>query len=174
MDSDHRETENPGTAYLGLGSNLGDRERSLRTAIAELRKISRIISVSSIYETDPWGTTPGGKYLNLVAGIDTGLPPAELMTEIIRIEEGMGRKRTRKWEPRIIDIDILFYDDIIIKNKDITIPHPLIAERRFVLIPLVEIAGYFTHPVYDTTVKVLLEKCEDGGTVIEWKNYSDL
>ena len=106
----------------------------------------------------------------MAIGILTELKPSELLAEILRIEKSLGRARKEKWEPRIIDIDILFYGDKIIQEGDISIPHPMIAERRFVLVPMNEIAGGFKHPVYGKTIERLLGICADNGIVSEWKN----
>lgn len=123
------------TCYIGVGSNIGDRQKFIDSSIAELKKV-RGISIrrlSSIYETLPVSDMPQGKYLNGVIEIETGIGPKALLKELNRIEENLGRKRTVKNAPRTIDMDILYYGDERINEKDIVIPHPRIAEREFVL-----------------------------------------
>ncbi len=135
-------------AYLGLGSNLGKRLGNIRSAIAALEQVPGIviIKVSSVYETDPMGNVNQPKFLNSVVEIETRLPATELLLTLQRIEKHMGRKRQRKDEPRIIDLDILYCDQLIVDTKELSIPHPEAAKRAFVLIPLSEIAPNFKDP----------------------------
>jgi 2-amino-4-hydroxy-6-hydroxymethyldihydropteridine diphosphokinase len=152
--------------YLGLGSNLGNREENLQIAqrfIAE--KFGTIISLSSIYETAAWGLTEQNTFLNQVICIETKLPPIEVLQKVLEIEKFMGRIREQKWGARIIDIDILYYASKVILLPDLEIPHPFIQERRFVLVPLCEIAGEFIHPKFKQTNFELLEKCQDSGEI---------
>ncbi len=128
------------TAVLALGSNLGDRERYLRDAIAALSGAS---AMSQVFETDPVGGPDGqGPYLNMVVQIDTDLDPYALLRRCLEIERGALRERGERWGPRTLDIDVLFYDDVRIEEPELTIPHPRLHERRFVLAPLAEVAPH--------------------------------
>ena len=127
--------------YLGLGTNLGDREEHLENALILIeKKIGPILKKSTIHETKAWGNINQPDFLNMVIRIDTGLSPKELLKYCLEIENKLGRVRTEKWGERIIDIDILYYNDLIINEKYLTIPHPYIFDRDFVLNPLKEIA----------------------------------
>lgn len=129
------------TCYIGIGSNLGDRRAYIEKAIEGLRKVEdiKVTRSSAIYETDPVSDIPQGKFLNGVIEIETSLGPEELLKELNRIEGALGRKRTIKNGPRTIDLDILYYGDENINEKDLTIPHPKIQEREFVLKGLKEL-----------------------------------
>jgi 2-amino-4-hydroxy-6-hydroxymethyldihydropteridine diphosphokinase len=145
--------------YLLLGSNLGDRNKNIELAISELKDCGIIISkMSSLYNTKPWGYTEQPDFLNQAIECFTNLGAVELLREIKKIEKKLGRKNNIKYGPRIIDIDIIFYDDLILKSEELTIPHPLMHERYFVLKPLSEIAPDFVHPELKISVKNLLEK----------------
>ena len=132
------------TVYLGVGSNLGDRERYIQQAIRSLRGTSGIFvkKVSSLYDTDPVGGPPQGKFLNGAIELETTLSPRELLTRLKEIEKRAGRKQRVRYGPREIDLDILLYDTLTLQNKDLQIPHPRMFERDFVLAPLREIAGH--------------------------------
>lgn len=121
--------------YIGVGSNLGDRQKNIDIAIGELNKVNgiKVARVSTIYETDPVSDIPQGKYINGVIEIETSLKPAQLLKALNRIEKNLGRERTVKNAPRTIDLDILYYGDKKINEKDLIIPHPKIQEREFVL-----------------------------------------
>ena len=123
------------TCYIGVGSNIGDRQKFIDSSIAELKKVRgvSVTRISSIYETDPVSDIPQGKYLNGVIEIETSIGPEALLKELDRIEEELGRKRPVKNSPRTIDLDILYYGDELINEKNIVIPHPRIADREFVL-----------------------------------------
>jgi 2-amino-4-hydroxy-6-hydroxymethyldihydropteridine diphosphokinase len=125
------------TAYIGLGSNLGDREENLRRALERLGAAR----VSAIRETDPVGVTEQPRFLNAVAELQTDLPPRELLDRLLEIERDLGRDRSNeaRWGPRTIDLDLLLYDDDVIDEPGLTVPHPRLAERRFVLEPLQEL-----------------------------------
>lgn len=129
-------------AYLGLGSNLGDREAMLRAAIAALEAAPgvRVTAISSLYETPPWGPVPQGPYLNACVALETTLSPRELLTLCLVIERDHGRERAIRWGPRTLDMDVLLYGDETINEEGLIVPHPRMSERAFVLVPLAEIA----------------------------------
>jgi len=151
--------------YLSLGSNIGDRERHLRDAIHQLRAHGRVISASSFYETEPVEVTDQAWFLNCAVALESNEAPAQLMTEILSIEKALGRERLQKKGPRTIDIDILLAGDEIVDTADLTIPHPEMAQRRFVLEPLAEIAPEARHPVLKETIRELLAALPPGQTV---------
>jgi deoxyguanosine kinase len=154
--------------YLSLGSNLGNRGSYLDQALGLIaERLGPILKKSSIYETDPWGFTADLPFLNLVIGIDSLLSPEKMIREILTIEEQMGRRRVEGYSSRNIDIDILFYGDRVILDDHLKIPHPLIQERRFILIPLAEIAASFVHPSLHRSIEDLLNDCQDFGRVIK-------
>ncbi|MDP2918829.1 MAG: 2-amino-4-hydroxy-6-hydroxymethyldihydropteridine diphosphokinase [Dehalococcoidia bacterium] len=144
--------------YLGLGSNLGDRERNLRQALDLLCQQVTLYTISPIYETAPEGDGSQPRYLNLVCKARTKLPPEELLKFAKGIEAQMGREPGPRNSPRPIDIDILFYGNMAVDTPELTIPHPHAAERAFVLIPLVNIAPRLRHPVSGKTVTQLVKK----------------
>ena len=152
-------------AYLSLGSNIGDRESHLRDAIARLQASGCVISTSSFYETEPVDFTDQAWFLNCALALETTESPEELMSSILRIEEQMGRKRTQRKGPRIIDIDLLLFDDAILDSPALTIPHPAMHQRRFVLQPLAEIAPQVLHPLRKRTIQELLDALPAGQTV---------
>ncbi|MFZ0418970.1 MAG: 2-amino-4-hydroxy-6-hydroxymethyldihydropteridine diphosphokinase [Candidatus Sulfotelmatobacter sp.] len=151
--------------YLSLGSNIGDREGHLREAQERLSGVGRVSAVSSFYETEPVEFTEQRWFLNCVVGLETGLTPQQLMTSILGIEEAMGRRRVQKKGPRIIDIDILLFGDTILNSLEVTVPHPAMHERRFVLEPLAEIAPGVRHPVLNKTIIELRDALPAGQTV---------
>ncbi len=155
----------PHLVYLSLGSNLGDREGYLRDAIARLKADGDIVSVSSFYETEPVEVTDQPWFLNCAVALETTESPAELMTAILLIQQQMGRKLIQRKGPRIIDIDILLFDDTILDSPALTIPHPAMHERRFVLQPLAEIAPQAKHPLLNKTIQQLLDTLPAGQTV---------
>jgi len=132
--------------YLGLGSNLGDREAMLRAAISALAATPgvRVTAISSLYETPPWGPVPQGPYLNACIELDTTLPAREVLDLSLRIERDHGRERAIRWGPRTLDIDVLLYGDAAIDEEGLIVPHPRMTERAFVLVPLAEIAPGLT------------------------------
>jgi 2-amino-4-hydroxy-6-hydroxymethyldihydropteridine diphosphokinase len=142
------------TAYLSLGSNLGNRQENLDRALKLLSERMQVIKVSSIYDTEPVGNTGQPRFLNLVCEVHTRLAPEGLLTMLKGLEQKMGRVG-RTGEPRIIDVDILLYGDKVVKTKDLEIPHPRMLERQFVLVPLDEIAPEAVHPVAGKKIKEL-------------------
>ena len=129
-------------AYLGLGGNLGDRAATLRSAVSMLGETEglRVTRVSSLYETPPWGPVPQGPYLNACVAVETELSPRDLLVVCLAVERAHGRERLERWGPRTLDIDVLVYGDAAVDEPDLHIPHPRMAERAFVLVPLAEIA----------------------------------
>jgi len=157
-------------AYLSLGSNLGDREGNLREGIRRLEDSGRVISFSAVYETEPVEFTDQAWFLNCAVAFETARPPTQLMAELLRIEREMGRVRVHKKGPRIIDIDILLFGDVVLDMPDLTIPHPAMERRRFVLEPLVDIAPEAVHPVLKKTIRKMLEELPEGQTVRKFAN----
>ena len=152
--------------YIGLGSNLGDRERNIREAISHLEGLGRISKSSSIYETEPVGPVSQGWFLNAVVEMETDLEPRELLSRLKDLERRMGRLHGgERWGPREIDLDILLYDDIVVEEDDLVIPHPRMGDRRFVLEPLCEIAPDLVHPVTGMTISEMLEGVRDDHEV---------
>ena len=148
--------------YIGLGSNLGDRKVNLIGAIELIsRRIGIILKQSSVYETKAWGITTQPNFLNQVILVSTKLSAQECLNNLAQIEQELGRVRTEKWGPRSIDLDLLYYDQEIIETLNLIVPHPGIADRKFVLIPLAEIAPDFVHPLLLKSNKQLLNECHD-------------
>ena len=153
-------------AALLIGTNLGEREKHLNTALQFIaEKTGTVLKISSIYATAAWGIEEQPDFLNQAILISTDMAPNELLANILAIEQAMGRVREVKWGPRLIDIDILFYEELVIEDENLKIPHPYLPSRRFSLVPLAEITPNWTHPVLNKTVLQLLEDCPDKGEV---------
>jgi 2-amino-4-hydroxy-6-hydroxymethyldihydropteridine diphosphokinase len=154
--------------FLGLGTNLGDREQNLQVALEKIgENIGAVAASSSLYETEPWGFASENKFLNMAVEVRTNLKPSGLLGRILMIESQMGRIREGKeYKSRLIDIDILFYNDRIITKKVLLVPHPGIPERRFVLVPLCEIAPDLIHPVLNKSIRELLDECKDTSVTV--------
>lgn len=153
-------TESRSESFLGLGTNLGDRAHNLTEALRRISEIARIEATSSVYETEPVGYTDQPEFWNMVVRCATDLPARQLMQELIAIEAAMGRQRTFKNAPRIIDIDILVYDEVIVADRDLEIPHPRMRERAFVLRPLLEIAPDLIDPQTHESYAEILQRKE--------------
>ena len=141
--------------YLALGWNMGNRAANLKEAIASLAPQMEVKARSAVYETDPWGFKEQEKFLNQVVRVETYLKPEQLIKHLKRLEVALGRKESFPNGPRLIDIDILFYDDLVLYSPALTIPHPHLHERAFVLVPLMDIASDLVHPVKKKSIREL-------------------
>lgn len=153
------------SVYLSLGSNLGDREANLRAALAGLRAALEIEAVSSLYESDPVGPQNQSPFLNIAVRGRTELEPADLLVRVKELEAEIGRRPTYRWGPRVIDIDIILYGNSTLRTPDLIIPHPEMANRAFVLVPLAEIAPVAGFPVLGASIAELSEKVPGRETV---------
>ena len=157
--------------YLILGSNLGNKLFYLQTAIRHIStKIGDIVKTSSVYESKPWGVTDQENYYNQVVQVSTLLSPHETIEKIHQIEAEMGRVRKRKYDSRIIDIDIAFWNNEIISENQLEIPHPRLHLRKFALLPLLEINPELIHPAIKKSVREILQKCPDTSEPVQLKN----
>ncbi|MHB9926044.1 2-amino-4-hydroxy-6-hydroxymethyldihydropteridine diphosphokinase [Clostridium botulinum] len=146
------------TVYVAFGSNIGEKESYIKRALEKIEERGmEIIKVSSIYETEPYGVLDQDSFLNGVVKIETNLTPEDLIGELLNIEKQLNRVRERRWGPRTIDLDIIFYDDLIINEKDLVIPHKDMENREFVLKPLCDIDENFIHPVLKKSVRELYD-----------------
>lgn len=153
-------------AFLLIGGNMGNVAENLEKAIAHISQTcGEVVAISGVYATAAWGKTDQPDFLNQALEIRTALEPIALLQELLQIEREMGRERLEKYGPRIIDLDIIFYDQKVLDLKDLKIPHPQMTNRRFVLAPLAEIAPEMNHPVLNVSVSSLLSKCSDSSHV---------
>lgn len=164
--------EQAAIVFLSLGSNMGDKEKNLLNAIHAIRNIPQtvLLGTSKMWTTEAWGKTNQDDFINAVVSIETYQSPELLMGMLITIEEKLGRVRNEKWGPRIIDIDILFFGELILKTEKLIIPHPEMQNRKFVLVPLNEICPELIHPVYKKTIANLLLECDDKCVVSQLNN----
>ncbi len=153
------------TVYLSLGSNVGDRKANLETAIEKLGGVGKVVALSSFYETEPVEFQQQPWFLNCAVKLETELMPRQLLGRILDIEQEMGRKRVQPKGPRVIDIDILLFGTSVVETKGLTIPHPALHERRFVLEPLAEIAPDVRHPVTKKSAREMRDALPPGHTV---------
>lgn len=151
--------------YLSLGSNLGDRAGNLRAAIEKLSGFGKIVAVSSFYETEPVELTNQPWFVNCAVALETEQVPEAFLGELLALEQSMGRRRTQKKGPRTIDIDILLFGDAIIETAGLSIPHPAMHQRRFVLVPMAEIAPEQRHPILKRSMRELLDALPPGAAV---------
>jgi 2-amino-4-hydroxy-6-hydroxymethyldihydropteridine diphosphokinase len=161
----------PHNLYLLIGSNLGDRKKQLKNAVRFINeRIGQVTRYSSIYETEPWGFSSEDNFLNRVLKVSTFLTPEEVMIKIFEIEKSFGRVRKEEgYASRTMDIDILFYDDLVMLSDTLKIPHPRLQDRKFVLVPLNEIAPRLIHPLSAKTIRNLLAECNDSKEVRKFK-----
>ena len=151
------------TVYIALGTNLGDRLANLRAALRSLPTVVIVIEESPVYETPPWGYEDQPDFLNMVIKAETGLDPEPLLKYLKQLEVQLGREQNFRWGPRLIDLDILFYDDLVLKTPPLVIPHQRLHERAFVLVPLADVAADYVHPVLGEFVWELLLQADVSG-----------
>ncbi len=151
------------TAYIALGTNLGNRLTNLKAALTAFTPQMTVLEKSHIYETLPWGYTDQPSFLNQAAKVETYLEPEPLLRHLKRLEVVLGREPTFQNGPRLIDLDLLFFDDFVVKTSGLTIPHPRLHERAFVLVPLNDIAPDLVHPEFKKTVREMLAECDTSG-----------
>jgi 2-amino-4-hydroxy-6-hydroxymethyldihydropteridine diphosphokinase len=156
--------------YLQLGSNLGDRKLLLDSAVSLINtKIGRVLRSSKIYESDAWGVSRQPKYLNQILEVHSNIGCEFILKDIHSIESQLGRVRGKKWQERLIDIDVIFFNDLIIEKTDLYIPHKYMHKRRFVLEPLNELIADYIHPKYNKSIERLLNECTDKKIVREYE-----
>jgi 2-amino-4-hydroxy-6-hydroxymethyldihydropteridine diphosphokinase len=158
------------TVYIQLGSNIGERKSYIAKSMDQIEEnIGKIIIESSIFETIPWGNENQNNFLNSVIKINTTLDAFRVLKKSQEIENNLGRERVEKWGERTIDIDILFYNNEIINTTKLNIPHPFIQKRKFVLVPLSEIAPNYIHPTLKKNISTLLSECKDNQKVLDYE-----
>lgn len=158
------------TAFIGCGSNLGERQQQLRQALQWTEEeIGEIVSVSTLYQTSPWGNIDQPDYLNQVWQIRTVMDPFDLMRKLLELEKRANRERIQRWGARTLDLDLLFYGDYIVRTEELELPHPRLHLRNFVLIPMEEIAPDWIHPVFQKTIAELRQESRDEEKVAVWK-----
>ena len=158
------------TIYIQLGSNIGRRESFIAKSMEQIEEnIGKITTASSVFETTPWGNENQNNFLNSVIEIKTPFDAFTILQKSQEIENNLGRERSDKWGERTIDIDILFYNNKIINTKELTVPHPLIQKRKFVLVPLSEIAPNYMHPILKKNISTLLSECKDTQKVLDYE-----
>ena len=158
-------------AYIGLGSNLGNRIENCISALEEISNFTVIKNISSFYETEPMGVEDQPKFINAVAKVSTLLSPLNLLNALKEVERQLGRSRTERWGPRVIDLDLLLYEDFVLQSQELTIPHKELHRRRFVLEPLCEIEPWLEHPVLKKTLSTLLKELKDKRSVTLVGNF---
>ena len=151
--------------FIGIGANIGSVHENFAKALKSIRKCTRVVAVSSLYESNPVGPQDQPKFTNAVIKVETELAPFELLDRLKEIEREIGRKKTKRWGPRVIDLDIIFYGDLVISTDSLVIPHPRAHERRFVLEPLLEIEPTAWHPAKNMAVKDICSKLGDSQTI---------
>lgn len=149
--------------YIALGTNLGERLANLRAAIRTMPPDVNVIEESPVYETPPWGYEDQPAFLNMVIKAETNLQPESLLAYLKQIEAELGREKSVRWGPRLIDLDILFYDDLVLNSPPLVIPHPRLHERAFVLVPLADVAPELVHPVFQQKISEFLSKIDIEG-----------
>ncbi len=150
---------------IGLGSNLGEKARQIKEAVAGIAQLGTIEKLSSLYKTQPWGNEAQDFFLNAVLSMKTCIEPLDLLGKLIQIEADIGKEKKVHWGPRKIDLDILYYGQKIILDNSLMIPHPFLHLRNFVLVPMQEVAAELLHPIFRKTTTELLEQCPDDSLV---------